>query len=56
LYPDAKSSFKEIQSSAELTEVQMPIPPSIGLAKQGQVLEYITKGKFNHQNIHGGVN
>lgn len=35
--------MKEIQSATLLQEVPIPNPPGIGLAKQGRVLEYLSR-------------
>ena len=43
LYPEARATFKEIESAPLLQNVAIPIPPGIGLAKQGRVAEYLEK-------------
>ena len=41
--PEAKQTLKEIQSAPLLQDEPIPIPPGIGLAKQGRVVEYLAK-------------
>lgn len=43
LYPEAKVTFREIQSAPLLQDVPYPLPPSINLAKQGRITEYLQK-------------
>ncbi len=44
LYPEAKVTFREIQSAAQLPDVPSPAPPPISIAKQGHTIEYLAKG------------
>lgn len=43
LYPEAKTSFRNIQSAETLEELPTPHPPSLSMAKQGRILEYLSK-------------
>ena len=41
LYPEARITLREIQGAPLLQEVPFPLVPSISVAKQGRVLEYL---------------
>ena len=41
LYPESKVTLREIQTAPLLQEVPFPAPPSMSIAKQGRVVEYL---------------
>ena len=43
LYPEAKITFREIQGAPLLQDVPYPVPPSISLAKQGRIVDYLQR-------------
>ena len=47
VYPESRSTFNEIQSAETLPEVPHPFPPSLAIAKRGNIEEYLNKGRFN---------
>jgi hypothetical protein len=44
VYPECRTTFREIQSAPQLPEIPHPYPPSLSIAKQGNTEEYLTKG------------
>ena len=42
-FPEAKMTLKEIQTAPLLEDVPIPIPPGIGIAKQGRVIDYLER-------------
>jgi hypothetical protein len=51
LYPESRATFREIQLAPQLQDVQIPVPPSISIAKQGYTIEYLNKGVFPNNNL-----
>ena len=45
LCPEAKLTFKEIQSAPYLQDNPYPVPPSASIGRQGKVVEYLDKIK-----------